>query len=560
MKKALSVFMMIITLVVLIACTKQKYKAEFKVDVENNGTNFVITLEVIDPEDEVNGDIIIALTDVEEDKEVNNTKTSKEDLEARKEDADKDNFFTYSGLTMGKKYRLDIKTTIDEKMVNVYSKVIESTPRDNEEISTVEEFLSIKTKRNANYKLMNDLDFAGREDDIASNIITLFSGTFDGQGFTIRNFKLESSSINVGIFQQLSTDAKVHDLKLDNIHMGMKEGQKATGSKRVGILFGQNTSRSAEVKNITITNSTIDIKLNGNADYQEIGFLGGASVAKMSGINIDNTNVINVESERIGKLKIGGLVGKIDNTSQEDVEVNDVILEGTINYKISQTNKVGVEKQLSLVNIGGLAGQGNLLTIKNAIIKTDINVDESRIVLNKEEEDAKKDAQVTINVAGVIAQSANVNLKDVIFEGNIDIKEILLHIKDEVEDSKPEETPNPEVRAEEDKEDEKEEDKLKRSIKLNINVGGIYTTTQSSNLKFVNVLRTGGEVSVFESTNQKIITNTGTLFSNARNIKYQENNTFGITSDVVTDNPDIKVFTVEELFKLNDWILQNYKK
>ena len=556
MKKALSVFMMIITLVVLIACTKQKYKAEFKVDVENNGTKFVITLEVIDPEDEVNGDIIIALTDVEEDREVNNTKTSKEDLEARKEDADKDNFFTYSGLTMGKKYRLDIKTTIDEKMVNVYSKVIESTPRDNEEISTVEEFLSINTKRNANYKLMNDLDFAGREDDIASNIITLFSGTFDGQGFTIRNFKLESSSRNVGIFQQLSTDAKVYDLKLDNIEMGMKEGQKATGSKRVGILFGQNTSRSAEVKNITITNSTIDIKLNGNADYQEIGFLGGASVAKMSGINIDNTNVINVESERIGKLKIGGLVGKIDNTSQEDVEVNDVILEGTINYKISQTNKVGVEKQLSLVNIGGLAGQGNLLTIKNAIIKTDINVDESRIVLNKEEEDAKKDAQVTINVAGVIAQSANVNLKDVIFEGNIYIKEILLHIKDEVEDSKPEETPNPEVRAEEDKED----DKLKRSIKLNINVGGIYTTTQSSNLKFVNVLRTGGEVSVFESTNQKIITKTGTLFSNARNIKYQENNTFGITSDVVTDNPDIKVFTVEELFKLNDWILGNYKK
>ena len=552
MKRVLSVFMMIITLVVLIACTKQKHKAEFKVDVENNGTNFVITLEVIDPEDEVNGDIIIALTDVEEDKEVYNTKTSKEDLEARKEDDDKNNFFTYSGLTMGKKYRLDIKTTIDEKTVNVYSKVIESTPRDNEEIRTVEEFLSINTKRNANYKLMNDLDFAGREDDIASNIITLFSGTFDGQGFTIKNFKLESSSINVGIFQQLSTDAKVHDLKLDNIHMGMKEGQKATGSKRVGILFGQNTSRSAEVKNITITNSTIDIKLNGNADYQEIGFLGGASVAKMSGINIDNTNVINVESERIGKLKIGGLVGKIDNTSQEDVEVNDVILEGTINYKISQTNKVGVEKQLSLVNIGGLTGQGNLLTIKNAIIKTDINVDESRIVLNKEEEDAKKEAQVTINVAGVIAQSANVNLKDVIFEGNIYIKEILLHIKDEVEDSKPDETPNPEVST--------EEDKLKRSIKLNINVGGIYTTTQSSNLKFVNVLRTGGEVSVVESTNQKIITKTGTLFSNAPNIKYQENNSFGITSDVVTDNPDIKVFTVEELFKLNDWILQNYKK
>ena len=552
MKRVLSVFMMIITLVVLIACTKQKHKAEFKVDVENNGTNFVITLEVIDPEDEVNGDIIIALTDVEEDKEVYNTKTSKEDLEARKEDDDKNNFFTYSGLTMGKKYRLDIKTTIDEKTVNVYSKVIESTPRDNEEIRTVEEFLSINTKRNANYKLMNDLDFAGREDDIASNIITLFSGTFDGQGFTIKNFKLESSSINVGIFQQLSTDAKVHDLKLDNIHMGMKEGQKATGSKRVGILFGQNTSRSAEVKNITITNSTIDIKLNGNADYQEIGFLGGASVAKMSGINIDNTNVINVESERIGKLKIGGLVGKIDNTSQEDVEVNDVILEGTINYKISQTNKVGVEKQLSLVNIGGLTGQGNLLTIKNAIIKTDINVDESRIVLNKEEEDAKKEAQVTINVAGVIAQSANVNLKDVIFEGNIYIKEILLHIKDEVEDSKPDETPNPEVST--------EEDKLKRSINLNINVGGIYTTTQSSNLKFVNVLRTGGEVSVVESTNQKIITKTGTLFSNAPNIKYQENNSFGITSDVVTDNPDIKVFTVEELFKLNDWILQNYKK
>lgn len=552
MKRVLSVFMMIITLVVLIACTKEKHKAEFKVDVENNGTNFVITLEVIDPEDEVNGDIIIALTDVEEDKEVNNTKTSKKDLEARKEEDDKNNFFTYSGLTMGKKYRLDIKTTIDEKTVNVYSKVIESTPRDNEEIRTVEEFLSINTKRNANYKLMNDLDFAGREDDIASNIITLFSGTFDGQGHTIENFKLESSSINVGIFQQLSTDAKVHDLKLDNIHMGMKEGQKATGSKRVGILFGQNTSRSAEVKNITITNSTIDIKLNGNADYQEIGFLGGASVAKMSGINIDNTNVINVESERIGKLKIGGLVGKIDNTSQEDVEVNDVILEGKINYKISQTNKVGVEKQLSLVNIGGLTGQGNLLTIKNAIIKTDINVDESRIVLNKEEEDAKKEAQVTINVAGVIAQSANVNLKDVIFEGNIDIKEILLHIKDEVEDSKPDETPNPEVRT--------EEDKLKRSIKLNINVGGIYTTTQSSNLKFVNVLRTGGEVSVVESTNQKIITKTGTLFSNAPNIKYQENNSFGITSDVVTDNPDIKVFTVEELFKLNDWILQNYKK
>lgn len=307
MRKILSLFVTFLLVLTLVACTKETVKtnAELKIiNFENNGTSVTFNLELKDPDDEITGDIRIFIKD-NEDFERNQTTTKDELILDDEEDELKN--FSFGGLTLNKRYEIEVSSTISEKAVVLATKSFTARAPHEINVETVEDFFTIKDNRNAKVTLMNDLDFADYHDEINDNLIGTFTGTFNGNGKTIKNYKISSSNINQGLFQQLSTNAEVYDLNIDNMVIDHKGD--VTGTKRVGFLFGNNTTSTAKVRNITITNSTINLTLNSESITNEVGFLGGASVASIENINIDNTNTINITQKRLGTVKVGGLLG-----------------------------------------------------------------------------------------------------------------------------------------------------------------------------------------------------------------------------------------------------------
>lgn len=548
MKKIIGLITTLIFVIILISC-KNLPETFVKIEMgsfDNNGTSFVFDLKIEDPDNELLGDVKINITKEGETtylRELTRTKDSLMDEDTKE--------LTFSSLAVGTLYHIKVISTINEKSMTLLNYSITSKLPDEISITTVEDFFNIKEKRNAKYTLENDLDFADYEDEINDNIISTFTGIFNGNGYSIKNYTLRSSNINLGLFQQLSTNAEVHNLVIDNMLItnplnSNDKPIKVTGSKRVGFLFGQNTTVSTKISNITIKNSTIDLIVNSESNFNEFGFLGGAGIAEINNINIDNTNTLTINQERLGQTKIGGLLGKLDHSSTQDVLMSEINVAGTINYVINQNNDGGLRASSDSVdrfdaNIGGLIGSAKNLQLTNAIVDTKINVLESNFIITAINESRRKDFLLNINIGGLFASSVNVELTDVLYRGSIDLA------KFSVTSSL----------------DEEDLDKMRYEYKLNLNVAGLLNNTQIYNEKLVRILRASDLINIApqEATGVKstISLTEGVLFTNARNIRYnQETNTFGIIDGIVDTNNQIRIFNnLSDLFEAGSWVLEN---
>src|SRR5690554_1680520 len=115
MRKILSLFVTFLLVLTLVACTKETVKtnAELKIiNFENNGTSVTFNLELKDPDDEITGDIRIFIKD-NEDFERNQTTTKDELILDDEEDELKN--FSFGGLTLNKRYEIEVSSTISEK-------------------------------------------------------------------------------------------------------------------------------------------------------------------------------------------------------------------------------------------------------------------------------------------------------------------------------------------------------------------------------------------------------------------------------------------------------------
>lgn len=537
MKKLLGIFTTLLLAVTLIACKKTpKTNVEVKTSLfENDGTSVTVELKIEDPDDELKGNITLEVRKNDDDSLVGRsvTKTKAELLDEETKET------RFTGLTVGVKYYLKVQSTVNEEPINLLRYDFTSKLPDEVEVKTVEDFFNIRHKRNAKYTLINDLDFEGYEEEIANNMISTFTGIFDGNGKTIKNYTLESSNINLGLFQQLSTNAEVFDLTIDNMTINHKG--KATGSKRVGLLFGQNTTSTTKISNITIKNSTINLEVNSESNFTEIGFLGGASIADIKDINIDNTNTINITQEKIGQVKIGGLLGKVDHSSTTDVNIDNIYVAGRINYEIKQTKDAGLRAASDSVNrftanLGGLIGEAKNLRLTNAVVKTEINVNDSEFVIAAINEERKRDFFLNINVAGLFASSVNVKLNNILYNGLINVEEVTLTSELEQE----------------------ELDKMKYKYVITVNVAGLLSNTQIFNSSINNVLRVDDNFTINPQTEASLVY--GVLFTNATAIKYdKETNNFGIMN-IVDPDDKLRVFNnLTDLFEEDSWVLENNK-
>ena len=112
---------------------------------------------------------------------------------------------------------------------------------------------------NGVYTITSNLDFTGKH---WPEVFTTgsFSGAIIGNGYAITNVTLEqndNSVTNFGLFGQIADDARIENLKLDNITLNVKAGSRLSEPK-FGIIAGL-ISDSASISAVRLTNSEIVI-------------------------------------------------------------------------------------------------------------------------------------------------------------------------------------------------------------------------------------------------------------------------------------------------------------
>ena len=184
-------------------------------------------------------------------------------------------------------------------------------------ITTAEELASIAYKLNGNYILMNDINLQGAEWGVIGDATAAFSGTFDGNGYTISNFKISISTDYAGFFGANSGSIK---------NLTITEASITSGSTGAAILVGKNIG--------TIYNCSVSGVVNKSTTY-----VGGLSAYSLGNITLSSASATVCN----GKYT-GGLVGYVES--------------GKIEKSYSE-GSAEITQKTSLAYLGGLVGAAN---------------------------------------------------------------------------------------------------------------------------------------------------------------------------------------------------------
>ena len=213
---------------------------------------------------------------------------------------------------------------------------------------------------NGEYALVSDLnEDSDGYDDLASSSanngdgweqIEEFTGTFDGQGYTISDLRMDRLGDDYkGLFGEIEDDATIRNLTIRNADM--------RGGRYFGVLVGYFDGEDITIEDVNIDNSTIE------SDSERAGLLIGDTGTNVSGV-VENIHVAGkVDSPEARQT--GGLAGRIRDERVEildssanvtvigDSEVGGLVGEndGVIERSYAIGNVTGMDD-----NVGGLVG------------------------------------------------------------------------------------------------------------------------------------------------------------------------------------------------------------
>ncbi len=254
------------------------------------------------------------------------------------------------------------------------------------EISTPEQLLGFAKLLSENCKELNDPLFGGKTIKLTADIDLnpgwdaagtanpttywpgmagrTFTGTFDGQGHTVKGIRVETFANTVGIFGGKPKDATIKNLVIEN--------SLVRGAGLAGGLFGQITGTC------TIENVYVDILVEGNIkdteegatnyDRERTGGLVGTTLAN-STLIIKNTVFAGTVTHKdqgfssADATRVGGFLGAVLGANST-VTIENSAFYGTVNA--------------NMWAIGGFVGvltadTGTALTIKNSISAGQVN-------------------------------------------------------------------------------------------------------------------------------------------------------------------------------------------
>lgn len=230
-------------------------------------------------------------------------------------------------------------------------------------------------RNQARYLLLNDIDGQGAVWTVPGSQIQLasiddhnvFYGEFNGQGHTIKNLKITEASIKdngtdktdfcVGFFGYTNS-AYIHDVNFENINIEIKKGTITTtknegaatitiyggivaGRLECGVNFNYDWDPNATIvtkvnklENINVKNCNINI----DGYKQFVGLVTGYDVYQdgdagyRKNINVENCNAFATDSVNGQKVRLGGVVGHVEQTSK-GLQLQDKLLYENITVK-----------------------------------------------------------------------------------------------------------------------------------------------------------------------------------------------------------------------------------
>lgn len=406
MRKIIALFFIGLLSLSLIACGQETEVTIEFTDVEVELSRVIFTLILTDPNEEVNSLTVDVYHGNDRVRTLNiNDYAALEGI-------------TFSSLTNDTLYRIEVSASIGREIIKLgeYSFTTLSTAIVT--IETPEQFLNMKNNRSGNFVLANDLDFT----DIAfeTPFSSSFSGSFDGQGYTISNVTFDKVSTYTGIFGFISTGT-IENLNFDNITIGTaEEPLTMTTSTRVGIISGYVAGTASVIKDVTITNSQIHIEV-GSTIHMYVGGAVGEQRGKLEDITLENVEV-NLTSTSYGRVKLGGVVGYL----YEEATLKRVASNANVNFALEAENTR--DRDFSIF-IGGIIGD-NLGKISpravDSIYSTgDVTVSE----LNFNTTSTSTKGFYTVYVGGLVGRSLS-NIYQGYYAGNLSVT----HVKSEFDD------------------------------------------------------------------------------------------------------------------------------
>ena len=349
-------------------------------------------VEVSDPDNEITGDTYVKLylDDEEEDSEK---------LEFSEDDNSVEVSFT--NLDSDTSYELKVIATVGKKNVEIISKTVKTFAETEIYIETAEDFFDMANNREGDYILSNDIDFEGVafESPFQSKV---FSGTFDGQGYTLKNITFDEIDTYTGVFGYVSK-GEISNLNLDHITIGTEESplETSSSSRRISFLTGYMSSPSGLISNVHVSNSEMHVVMD-SSNKIYVGGIVGELKGKVENVSVTNS-IIDVKATSTAEVQIGGVIGKLEtnatlsmaamtghidfelssekfkdsdnhniyiggvvgrNVSQRlDINIHDVYstanITSTTNYQIAEQFEETITGAIYGVNIGGLFGESS---------------------------------------------------------------------------------------------------------------------------------------------------------------------------------------------------------
>ncbi|AJC86732.1 two-partner secretion domain-containing protein [Campylobacter sp. RM16704] len=276
---------------------------------------------------------------------------------------------------------------------NNFKKVLTIGNMENEKANATEWFYFAKgwneyigdTQSVDEFRLVGNVDFSGNKGQgvegrdwqnyanyclnglgCTSMIVTSFAKTFDGQGYTLKNINIDTSSLSnkpyfVGIFGS-TNNATIKNINVD--YMG--GGIKATDGARVGGFVG--FASNGTFSNISLNNIGDISSSSSSVGFSYIGgFAGNAGDVSFSNISLNNISSISGSGYR--DIRAGGFVGGYAYRGTfSNISLNNI---GNISSSISSTTSVsytggfagyasnGTFSNISLNNIGNISGSSD---------------------------------------------------------------------------------------------------------------------------------------------------------------------------------------------------------
>lgn len=192
-----------------------------------------------------------------------------------------------------------------------------------EQLSCFRDWVSEGKSVDQKYRLTNHIDLGGKGwAPIGNSSGISFKGIFDGNGFTIRNFKLQyrRDMLNYGLFGYISANARIENLGITGFYINV--AFQGSNSGKLGALVGHATA------NTTIENCfAIGDVIASTAQGFNVGGLIGHAYGTVS--NVYFSGIVSLDVSANAAANAGGIAGTLERTLSSSYASGNVHVKST---------------------------------------------------------------------------------------------------------------------------------------------------------------------------------------------------------------------------------------